>query len=58
MTPGPDAPHPEPHPEQGDATDPDAESVVYDESAPELPAEKHPEPSPEEEELEALEDRE
>ncbi|WP_286930453.1 MULTISPECIES: heterodisulfide reductase-related iron-sulfur binding cluster [Aeromicrobium] len=49
-----DEPKPEPHPESGDTTNPDAESVVYDDSEPELPAEKHAEPSSEQEELAAI----
>ncbi|WP_269304995.1 heterodisulfide reductase-related iron-sulfur binding cluster [Aeromicrobium sp. HA] len=49
-----DEPKPEPHPESGDTTNPDAESVVYDDSEPELPAEKHAEPTSEQEELAAI----
>ncbi|HPU14386.1 MAG TPA: (Fe-S)-binding protein [Aeromicrobium sp.] len=49
------APHAEPHPESGDSTEPDAEAVVYDESTPEIPAEKHVEQTPEQEELFSLE---
>lgn len=46
-----DEPTAEPHPESGDSTQPDSEAVVYDESEPELPAEKHAEPTAEQEEL-------
>ncbi|MET1131828.1 MAG: hypothetical protein ABWX60_00225, partial [Aeromicrobium sp.] len=49
-----DEPKPEPHPESGDTTNPDAESVVYDDTEPELPAEKHAEPTSEQEELAAI----
>jgi Fe-S oxidoreductase len=49
-----DEPKPEPHPESGDTTNPDAESVVYDDSEPELPAEKHAEPTSEQEEMAAI----
>ncbi|MCL3838383.1 heterodisulfide reductase-related iron-sulfur binding cluster [Aeromicrobium duanguangcaii] len=49
-----DEPKPEPHPESGDVTNPDAEGVVYDDPRPEIPAEKHAEPTSEEEELAAI----
>lgn len=49
-----DEPRPEPHPEVGDSTNPDAEAVVYDDSRPELPAEKHAEPTSEQEELASI----
>ncbi len=49
-----DEPKPEPHPESGDSTRPDDEAVVYDESEPTLPAEKHVEATPEQEELASI----
>lgn len=49
-----EAPQADPHPEVGDSTDPDAEAVVYDDSRPEIPAEKHAEPTSEQEELASI----
>ncbi|WP_313408825.1 heterodisulfide reductase-related iron-sulfur binding cluster [Aeromicrobium sp.] len=49
-----EAPKADPHPEVGDSTDPDAEAVVYDDSRPEIPAEKHAEQTSEQEELASI----
>lgn len=49
-------PTPEPHPEEGDSTDPEVDSVPVDDDRPEIPAEKHLEPTPEDEEKAALDE--